>query len=315
MRACWRHIRKCWENRLRFCRKVLILPINYRYILENEAFLSRDGRKDGHMNLQIQSNGVKMGGASSRMQMAANAVNRKSLQEAQSGKRKDGQERREDRVQISSNNWMQERLGQLMERKQDLIERKNELIASGGDWDSIKAMVAFYEEQISNVETEISQTMKEMVEEQLEKAEEEKKNEKEPETKEEQQMQYLNNLSNASMDYKQVSQVHKAHDQKKRDASVMSMEVKLDDSRGGASKGKREHLGEVLAEADQLYRKAMKGYVNLNSSLADMEEENVEKQKETRREEELEKVKAKEEEVVSWAARNMQDTARDEKYI
>ena len=103
---------------------------------------------------------------------------------------------------------------------------------------------------------------------------------KDPETKEEQQIQHLNNISNASLDYKQVGQIHKAHDQKKREASVMTMEVKLDDSRGGASKGKRERLGEVLSEADQLYKKAMKGYANLNKSLDEEEEENIEEQKE-----------------------------------
>ena len=224
------------------------------------------------MQIHIQSGRGKAGSTWNRVQMAANSMNRKAARDAQSGKRKDGQERREDRVNISPNNQMEGRLDFLMERKRELIERKNELMASGGDWDSIKAMVALYEEQISNVETEISQTLKQMVEDQLEKAEEEKKDEKDPKTKEEQQIQSLNNISNASLDYKQVSQIHKAHDQKEREASVMTMEVKLDDSRGGASKGKRERLGEVLSEADQLYKKAMKGYANLNKSLDEEEE-------------------------------------------
>lgn len=260
--------------------------------------------------MNIQAGRVKMGSAGNRIQMATQVMNRKSMREAQAGKRKDGQERREDKVQISPNNQMQGRLDFLMERKQELIERKNELMASGADWDSIKAMVALYEEQISNVETEISQTMKEMVEEQLEKAEEEKKEGKEAETKEEQQLQYMNNLSNASMDYKQVSQVHKAHDQKKREAGILAMEVKLDDSRGGASKGKREKLGEVLDEADQLYRKAMKGYAHLTKSLNELEEENVEEQQKAEREEEVERMKEKMKEVVSGAAEDVQDTEK-----
>lgn len=254
--------------------------------------------------MNIQSGRVRMGSAGSRIQMAAQVMNRKSMRDAQAGKRKDGQERREDRVQISPANQMQSQLDFLMERKQELIERKNEVMASGADWDSIKSIVAMYEEQISNVETEISQTMKQMVEEQLEKAEEEKKEGKDPETKEEQQMQYLNNISNSSMDYKQASQVHKAHDQKERDASVMSMEVKLDDSRGGASQGKRERLADVLDEADQLYTKAMEGYAKLNKSLDDMEEENVEEQKELEHEGEQE-----EDTAVSEAAGKEPDTA------
>ncbi len=254
--------------------------------------------------MNIQTGRAGMGSAGRRIQMAAQAMNRKSMQNAQSGKRKNGQERREDRVQISPANQMQGRLDFLIERKQELIERKNEVMASGADWDSIKSVVAMYEEQISNVETEITQIMKQMVEEQLEKAEEEKKKDgKEPETKEEQQMQYLNNLSNTSMDYKQASQVHKAHDQKEKDARVMSMEVKLDDSRGGASQGKRERLADVLDEADQLYTKAMEGYVHLNKSLNEMEEENVEDPKGRGRQD------AGEEETVSQSVEKAQDTA------
>lgn len=263
--------------------------------------------------MNIQTGRMKTGITGNRIQMAAQVMNRKALRDTQAGKRKEGQERREDKVQISPNNQIQGRLDFLMERKQELIERKNELMASGADWDSIKAMVALYEEQISNVETEISQTLKDMVEEQLEKAEEEKKEGKEPETKEEQQLQNMNNLSNASMDYKQVSQVHKAHDQKEREANVLSMEVKLDDSRGGASKGKRERLGEVLDEADQLYKKAMKGYAHLNKSLKEQEEENVEKQKELGREEEVEKAKKRAEEAASGGAvQNIGDAVEEE---
>ncbi len=241
------------------------------------------------MLIHIQSGRGKAGSTWNRVQMAANSMNRKAARDAQSGKRKDGQERREDRVNISPNNQMEGRLDFLMERKRELIERKNELMASGGDWDSIKAMVALYEEQISNVETEISQTLKQMVEDQLEKAEEEKKDEKDPKTKEEQQIQSLNNISNASLDYKQVSQIHKAHDQKERDASVISMEVKLDDSRGGASKGKRERLGDVLSEADQLYTKAMKGYMQLNESVKEAGEENAKEKEKLNDGEEQEK--------------------------
>lgn len=263
--------------------------------------------------MNIQTGRMKTGITGNRIQMAAQVMNRKALRDTQAGKRKEGQERREDKVQISPNNQIQGRLDFLMERKQELIERKNELMASGADWDSIQAMVALYEEQISNVETEISQTLKDMVEEQLEKAEEEKQDGKDPETKEEQQMQYLNDLSNTSMDYKQASQVHKAHDQKEREANVLSMEVKLDDSRGGASNGKRERLGEVLDEADQLYKKAMKGYAHLNKSLKEQEEENVEKEKELGRGEEVEKAKKRAEEAASsGAVQNIGDAVKEE---
>ena len=249
--------------------------------------------------------GMRTGSAGNRTQMAAQAMNRKSMRDAQAAKRKDGQGRREDKVQISSGNSMHKHLEFLIERKQELIARKNEIMASGMDEESVKAMVALYEEQIGNIDTEISQTTKQMVEEQLKKAEEEKKDGKDPGTKEEQQMRHLNSLSNASMDYKQASQVHKAHDQKERDASVMSREVKLDDRRGGASPGKRERLADALNKADRLYTRAMEGYVRLNGSLRDEEEENVEEQKRMEDQDEQEKGGG------SDSAAEVQDTAGD----
>ena len=219
-------------------------------------------------------------GFRNRVQQAAHAVNQSASRSMKSGKNKNGQESREDRVQLNPMRQAQSMLDHLMEQKQNLIEQKNQLVAdtlaAGGDMDSIRALVSLYDEQINNIDVQISQTMKDMVEDQLEKAEE--KEEKEPETKEELQIRQLNNLSNASLDYEQVKQVHSAHEQKKRDASILSMEIKMDNSRGGVSQGKKDRLAEVLKEADELYTEAMKGYVDLNVSLKDEEKEHIEKQ-------------------------------------
>lgn len=75
-------------------------------------------------------------------------------------------------------------------------------------------MISLYEEQISNIETQISQTMKEMVEERLDEKDEDKV-EKEPETKEELQRRQMNELSGASMDFERTGQIYSAHVHKK----------------------------------------------------------------------------------------------------
>lgn len=214
-----------------------------------------------------------------RVQMAAQAVNQhtKSLE---SGKRKDEDDPREDRLQLNPLKQAQSMIDHLMEQKQNLIEQKNQLIADtlagGGDMDSIRSLISLYDEQISNLDMQISQTMKDMVERQLKK--EEEKEEEEPETKEEQQIRQMSKLSSASMDYEQVNEIHSAYGKKKRDASIMAMEIQLDNSRGGAGRGKIERLAETLQEADSLYTDAMKGYVDLNVDLRKEEEENIREQ-------------------------------------
>ena len=122
------------------------------------------------------------------------------------------------------------------------------------------------------MDSQISQTMKDMVEEQLDKAEEEKQ-EKEPETEEELQRKQMNELNSASMDYERANQIYSAHLEKKRAASTLASEIELDGGRGGAAPGKQERLSELLQEADELYTDAMKGYVDLNVSLKETAEE------------------------------------------
>ncbi len=251
------------------------------------------------------------GGPWNRVQMAAQAMNQHAAR-MRSGNRKDGDDRREDRLQLNPLKQAQSIIDHLMDQKQNLIEQKNQLIADtlsgGGDMDSIRSLVALYDEQINTIETQISQTMKDMVERQLDEKEEEEG--KGPETKEEQQIQQMNRLSNASMDYEQVNEIHSAYDQKKRDASIMAMEIKLDGSRpGGAPHGKIERLAETLQEADSLYTDAMKGYVDLNVDLKEEEKEEIQEGQQLSAKESREKA---EEAQGDSLIRQVQATAEEE---
>lgn len=224
------------------------------------------------MNIQLQAGA---GSSWSRVQMAAQAFNRSAWSSVKANDPKTEEERR-DRLSLSPMGQFQSRLESLMAQKQSIIEQKNQLIAdtldAGGDISSIQSMISLYEEQISNIETQISQTMKEMVEERLEKKDEEKA-EKEPETKEELQRRQMNELSSASMDFERTGQIYSAHVHKKGEASVLAQEIELDGGRGGAAPGKLERLNDLLKEADELYEEAMKGYADLNVSLKESAEE------------------------------------------
>lgn len=224
------------------------------------------------MNVQLQTGA---GAPWNRVQMATQAFNRSAWRDIKPGDKKT-QEERTDRLSLSPMGRFQSRLESLMSQKQSIIEQKNQLIAdtldAGGDTKSIQAMISLYEEQISNIETQISQTMKEMVEEQLNKEDEEKAK-KEPETKEELQRRQMNELSGASMDFERTGQVYSAYVHKKGEASVLTQEIALDGGRGGAAPGKQERLNDLLKEADELYGEAMKGYADLNVSLKESAEE------------------------------------------
>lgn len=225
------------------------------------------------MNMQLQ--GIGFNSSWNRIQMAAQSLNQSARRNTAQGQ-KAGEDRRQDRVQLSPMNQMQSRLESLMAQKQNIIEQKNQLIAdtldAGGDVNSIQSLISLYEEQVRTLDSQISQTMKDMVEDQLDKAEEEKQ-EKEPETKEELQRKQMNDLHSASMDYDRANQIYSAHLEKKRAASTLASEIELDGGRGGAAPGKQERLNELLQEADELYTDAMKGYVDLNVSLKETAEE------------------------------------------
>lgn len=211
-----------------------------------------------------------------KVQMALQSVDRSARPGGRSGKAR-GEERRQDCVDLSPMGRFQSRIESLMSQKQSIIEQKNQLIAdtldAGGDMKSIQSMISLYEEQISNIETQISQTMKEMMEDSLEE-DEEKKKEEEPLTKEEQQRRQMNELTSASMDYERTGQIYSAYEHKLGEANVMASEIELDGSRGGsAPMGKQERLNELRQEIDELYTEAMEGYADLNVSLKEAAEE------------------------------------------
>ncbi len=224
------------------------------------------------MHIQLQTGA---GSPWNRVQMAAQAFNRSAWSSVKASDPKTEEERR-DRLSLSPMGRFQSQLESLMTQKQNIIEQKNQLIAdtldAGGDTKSIQSMISLYEEQISNIETQISQTMKEMVEERLDEKDEDKV-EKEPETKEELQRRQMNELSGASMDFERTGQIYSAHVHKKGEASALASEIELDGGRGGAAPGKQERLNELLKEADELYGEAMKGYAKLNVSLKESAEE------------------------------------------
>lgn len=227
------------------------------------------------MNIQLQSN---INSPWNKVQMAVQSVERSTARKSgKARERRAEEERRQDRVSLNPMNRLQSRLENLMSQKQSIIEQKNQLIAdtldAGGDMKSIQSMISLYEEQISNIETQISQAMKEMMEGSLDEKEEEEKKEEEPLTKEEQQRRQMNEISSASMEHERIGQIYSAYEHKKGEANVLEQEIKLDGGRGGATAGKQGRLNELKKEMDELYTETMEGYADLSVSLKESAEE------------------------------------------
>lgn len=227
------------------------------------------------MNIRIQST---MDSPWNKVQMAVQSVERNAArQSGRARERRAEEERRQDRVSINPMSQLQSRLENLMSQKQSIIEQKNQLIAdtldAGGDIKSIQSMISLYEEQITNIETQISQTMKEMMEGSLDEKEEEEKKEEEPLTKEEQQRRQMTEISNASMEHERTGQIYSAYVHKRGEANVLAQEIKMDGGRGGATGGKQERLNELKQEMDGLYTETMEGYADLSVSLQESAEE------------------------------------------
>lgn len=228
-----------------------------------------------YMNIQLQSN---ITSPWNKVQMAVQSVERSTArQSGRARERRAEEERRQDRVSLNPMNQLQSRLENLMSQKQSIIEQKNQLIAdtldAGGDIKSIQSMVSLYEEQIANIETQISQTMKEMMEGSLDEKEEEEEKEEEPLTKEEQQRRQMAEISNASMEHERTGQIYSAYVHKRGEANVMAQEIETDGSRGGATEGKQRRLNGLKQEMDALYTETMEGYADLSVSLQESAEE------------------------------------------
>ena len=184
-----------------------------------------------------------------QLQRATQSINQSARQGIRPGDRTEEDARRQDRLTLSPMNQFQSRLES-----------------------QIQSMVDLYDEQISNIDSQISQTMKDMMEDPQDKEEEQEG--KKPETKEELQQKQMNDLNSASMDLERTGQIYSAYIHKQGAANVLEQEIKLDGGRGGAATpGKSERLQELRQDIDELYTETMEGYADLNVSLKESAEE------------------------------------------
>lgn len=147
------------------------------------------------------------------------------------------------------------RIKNLMGQRQLLLEQKNELLhttmENGGDKQSIQDLLESYEEQLKELDQQISQEMIKQKEKQLTK-EESSKEKEEAMTEEELEQKRVSNLLALSSGMSQMETAKSSKTQIEGEIRVLESEIELDKGRCGASQGlvKKE---EKLAQLRQKY--------------------------------------------------------------
>lgn len=179
------------------------------------------------------------------------------------------------------------RIRNLMEQKQSLLERKNQWVNSalenGQDIKSIHDMLESYEEQLNELEQQISQEMTRQNSGQPEKAQSQKKN-NEPKTKQAIEQERISNLAELSSGMSQIRTVQSSQTQVEGEARVLESEIKMDKGRRGDTEiiaKKEEKLSQLQRRAAELTANTVKISREINEKISETDAPRVqEKSKE-----------------------------------
>ncbi len=145
------------------------------------------------------------------------------------------------------------RIESLMKQKHSLLERKNELIRStlenGGSRESIQELLDTYEEQMKNLDQQISREMASLNTDRTDKDSSISKNNA-PKTKEELRKKQISDLVDLSSGLSQVTSIQSARTSVEGEARVLESEIRMDKGRGGDPEVIARR-GEKLADLQQ----------------------------------------------------------------
>ena len=178
------------------------------------------------------------------------------------------------------------RIRNLMEQKQSLLERKNQWVNSalenGQDIKSIHDMLESYEEQLNELEQQISQEMARQNSGQPEKVQSSKNDE--PKTKQEIEQEKISNLVDLSSGMSQIRTVQSSQTQVEGEARVLESEIKMDKGRTGDTEitaKKEEKLAQLQQKAAELTANTVKISGEINEIISETDAPRVqEKSKE-----------------------------------
>lgn len=180
-----------------------------------------------------------------------------------------------DTVTISLFGQNNSRVKNLMEQKQFLLERKNEWINSalenGQDTKSMRDILDSYEEQMKELDQQISQEMAKKNIVKPEKTQPSEEND-EPKTKQEIEQERISNLVDLSSGLAKSRAVQSSQTQAEGEARVLESEIKMD-------KGRTTDT-EIIARKEEKLAQLQQKTIELTAKVVEISGEMVEKMNE-----------------------------------
>lgn len=213
-----------------------------------------------NMNIGMQTNLLKV-----------SHINNQNLGQKQPIINNNDLREQKDTVSISPLGKAKSLVGSLMKQKQKIIESKNELVGrtleKGGNIDSIKSQLESFEEQLKNIDEQITQTMTEQIKQQNE--EQKKMEYQKPKTEEEVQTEHFNSIINLSSSLAKAQVVSSVKTKSDGEARILESEIKLDESRGGASTAKKERLADLKKQSTKLTTQINENLIKVSEEIKD----------------------------------------------
>lgn len=188
-----------------------------------------------------------------------------------------------DILSISSRGKASSFIESLMKQKQNITEMKDKLVGKtlekGGDMDSIKVQLEYFEEQLKNIDEQIAQTIAEQSKKQAEAQKEIIY--KKPNTESEIQTERLNFVVDLSTKLIQTQALSSVKTRIDGESRVLEMEIKLDESRGGASTSKKERLGHLKQQSANIATQMNKGFIEMGDEIKSSNDSKLVKSQDT----------------------------------
>ena len=177
-------------------------------------------------------------------------INRSAANKVGSQSKSSDEERR-DTFTLSSKGGAMNMINNLMKQKMEITDRKNSLIAStlekGSSMETIKSQLEAYDEQLENIDVQITQAMAK----ELEKKEE-TENDDTPKTREELENERLNDIVTLSGDVGNIDMLDSVNTKVDRRITTLESEISLDNGRMGAADFKKEELSQLKKKSAEL---------------------------------------------------------------
>lgn len=183
---------------------------------------------------------------------------------------KDREERR-DAFTLSPEGGKRNRISNLMKQKIDITDQRNALIASikekGASMDSIKPQLEALDEQLRNIDVQISQAA---ADEAKKQDEEKGQTDKEPQTSEEIRYEKMTDAVSLSNDVKNADLLDSVKDRMDGRIKVLKSEIEIDNNRSDTGFGASAYK---LNELSRLETQSVKISYDIGSRMADIAEE------------------------------------------